>query len=99
VALGNAAMMTEGGIDTGPLAARAEAVRADGSTAMFVAVDGRLAGIVAVSDPIKPTTAEAINALQESGLKIIMATGDNVTTWKDVAAKLGMDEVRADRVP
>ncbi|MGB3387839.1 MAG: heavy metal translocating P-type ATPase [Pseudaminobacter sp.] len=99
VALGNAAMMAEGGIDTGSLEARADALRAEGATAMFVAVEGRLAGIVAVSDPIKPTTVEAIKALHESGLKIIMATGDNATTAKAVAAKLGIDEVRADILP
>ncbi|RUM97382.1 heavy metal translocating P-type ATPase [Pseudaminobacter arsenicus] len=99
VALGNAAMMVASGVAIKPLEARADALRADGSTAMFVAVEGRLAGIVAVSDPIKPTTAEAIKALHESGLKIIMATGDNEKTAKAVAAKLGIDEVRADILP
>jgi Cu+-exporting ATPase len=99
VALGNAAMMAEAGVDAGSLEARADALRADGATAMFVAVDGKLAGIVAVSDPIKATTKEAIDALHESGLKIIMATGDNATTAKAVAAKLGIDEVRADILP
>ena len=66
---------------------------------MFVAVDGKLAGIVAVADPIKATTAEAIRALHDSGLRIIMATGDNERTAKAVAAKLGIDEVRADMLP
>ncbi|MFU0507013.1 heavy metal translocating P-type ATPase [Pseudaminobacter sp. NGMCC 1.201702] len=99
VALGNAAMMALDGADTEPLDARADALRADGSTAMFVSVEGRLAGIIAVSDPIKSTTAEAIRALHDSGLKIIMATGDNERTAKAVAASLGIDEVRADILP
>jgi Cu+-exporting ATPase len=99
VALGNAAMMALDGVDTESLEARADALRADGSTAMFVAVGSRLAGVVAVSDPIKSTTAEAIRALHDSGLKIIMATGDNERTARAVAARLGIDEVRADILP
>ena len=78
---------------------RADTLRSEGKTAMFVAVDGKLAGIVAVADPIKATTADAIRALHESGLRIIMATGDNERTAKAVAAKLGIDEVRADMLP
>ena len=99
VALGNRAMMDEAGVDGDGLAAKADALRADGRTAMFVGVDGKLAGIVAVADPIKSTTAEAIRALHEKGLKIIMATGDNERTAKAVAARLGIDEVRADVLP
>ena len=99
VSLGNAAMMADLGVDVSRLAGDADALRADGKTAMFVAVDGSAAGLVAVADPIKATTAEAIRALHARGLKIIMATGDNERTAKAVAAKLGIDEVRADMLP
>jgi Cu+-exporting ATPase len=99
VSLGNAMMMQEVGIDDAALSGRADALRADGKTAMFVAVGGRLAGIVAVADPVKATTAEAIEALHRSGLKIIMATGDNERTARAVAEKLGIDDIRADILP
>ncbi|MBX9452865.1 MAG: heavy metal translocating P-type ATPase [Mesorhizobium sp.] len=99
VSLGNRAMMEAMGLDTQALRERADALRKDGKTAMFVAVDGKLAGIVAVADPVKATTAEAIRALHESGLKIIMATGDNALTAKAVADRLGIDAVRADMLP
>ncbi|TPI28987.1 heavy metal translocating P-type ATPase [Mesorhizobium sp. B3-1-6] len=97
VALGNAAMMADLGVGTS--AANAEAVQADGKTAMFVAFDGRFAGIVAVADPVKATTAEAIKALHDKGLRIIMATGDNERTAKAIAGRLGIDEVRAGLLP
>ncbi|TGS12829.1 heavy metal translocating P-type ATPase [Mesorhizobium sp. M2E.F.Ca.ET.209.01.1.1] len=97
VALGNAAMMADLGVETP--AANAEELQADGKTAMFVAVDGAFAGIVAVADPVKATTAEAIKALHERGLRIIMATGDNERTAKAIAGKLGIDEVRAGLLP
>ncbi len=99
VVLGNAAMLDEIKVNAGELSTKADALRAEGKTAMFVAVDGKLAGIVAVADPIKTTTVEAIKALHESGLKIIMATGDNERTAKTVAAQLGIDEIRADILP
>ncbi|MER8834196.1 heavy metal translocating P-type ATPase [Mesorhizobium sp. M0909] len=99
VALGNAAMMADLGIDTASVLASAEALQADGKTAMFVAAAGKLAGLVAVADPIKATTAEAIKALHDSGLKIVMATGDNERTAKAIAAKLGIDAVRAGLLP
>ncbi|MER8592058.1 heavy metal translocating P-type ATPase [Mesorhizobium sp. M0323] len=99
VALGNAAMMADLGIDTASVLASAEALQADGKTAMFVAVAGKLAGLVAVADPIKATTAEAIKALHDSGLRIVMATGDNERTAKAIAAKLGIDAVRAGLLP
>ncbi|MET2829045.1 heavy metal translocating P-type ATPase [Mesorhizobium shangrilense] len=99
VALGNAAMMADLGIDIAVLAERAGALQADGKTAMFVAVDKKLAGIVAVADPIKATTVEAIKALHERGLRIIMATGDNERTAKAIAKRLGIDEVRAGLMP
>ncbi|MBY5610231.1 heavy metal translocating P-type ATPase [Rhizobium leguminosarum] len=99
VALGNAAMLADLGIHPTALAEKAEALRGDGKTVMFVVFDGALAGLVAVADRIKPTTAAAIKALHDSGLKIIMATGDNERTARAVAKSLGIDEVRADVLP
>ncbi|WP_306753060.1 heavy metal translocating P-type ATPase [Paracoccus actinidiae] len=98
-ALGNTAMMTVLGLDSTLAEARADALRSDGKTAMFVAVDGRLAGIVAVADPIKASTTEAIRTLHQLGLRVIMATGDNQRTAEAVAARLGIDEVRAGVLP
>ena len=99
VALGNAAMMTDLGLSTDEAEAEADTLRADGKTAMFVAVDGTLAGIVAVADPIKETTEAAIRDLHALGLTVIMATGDNRRTAEAVASKLGIDEVRAGVLP
>ncbi|RVD26665.1 MULTISPECIES: heavy metal translocating P-type ATPase [unclassified Mesorhizobium] len=99
VALGNAAMMADLGVDTVSISAQADALRGEGKTAMFVAVGGVLAGLVAVADPVKPTTAAAIGALHDSGLRIIMATGDNERTARAIAGKLGIDEVRAGLLP
>jgi Cu+-exporting ATPase len=94
-ALGNARLMQASGIDAGPLAQTAEARRKHGETVMFLAAGGKLAGIIAVADPIKETAAEAIRKLHAQGLKIVMATGDNETTAKSVAAELGIDAVHA----
>ncbi|HEY9086186.1 MAG TPA: copper-translocating P-type ATPase [Candidatus Tyrphobacter sp.] len=99
VSLGNAALMSSLGIDVGASSSVAERLRAEGKTAMFVAVDGALAGLVAVADPIKETTPAAIEALHEAGIRIVMLTGDNETTAKAVAAKLGIDDVVADVLP
>ncbi|NNU82265.1 heavy metal translocating P-type ATPase, partial [Halovulum dunhuangense] len=99
VALGNAAMMREMGLDTDTAEARADTLRAEGKTAMFLAVDGALVGIVAVADPIKDSTAQAIRELHAQGLRVIMATGDNARTAQAVAGKLGIDEVRAGILP
>jgi Cu+-exporting ATPase len=99
VSLGNAAMMADLGVPIASLSSQADAMRSEGKTAMFVAVDGKPAGLIAVADPVKPTTADAIRALHDKGLRIIMATGDNERTAKAVAAKLGIDEVRADMLP
>ena len=99
VALGNAAMMADLGIAIDTLKAETERLRGEGKTVMFVAIDGQLAGLVAVADRIKPTTSAAIKALHDSGLKIIMATGDNAQTAKAVATSLGIDDVRADLLP
>ncbi len=95
VALGNHAMMEAEGVATDDADDKADALRGDGKTAMYLAVDGKLAGIVAVADPIKETTRAAIEALHEAGLTIIMATGDNERTARAVAAQLGLDDVRA----
>ncbi len=99
VTLGNAAMMREMGLDTAQADAKADTLRAEGKTAMFVAVDGALVGIVAVADPIKDSTAQAIKELHAQGLRVIMATGDNERTAQAVAGKLGIDEVRAGILP
>ncbi len=99
VALGNRALMTELSVDISDIEARAEELRADGQTAMFVAVDGEQAGVLGVADPIKKTTPEAIKALHAEGLRVIMLTGDSATTAKAVAAKLGIDDVVAEVLP
>ena len=98
-ALGNAAMMQDLGLDVSGAEAAADVLRAAGKTAMFVAIDGALAGIVAVADPIKDSTAPAIAALHALGIRVIMATGDNARTAQAVAARLGIDEVRAGVLP
>jgi Cu+-exporting ATPase len=99
VALGNSAMMSDLGVSSDEADDYADKLRAEGKTAMFVAVDGRLAGMVAVADPIKESTADAIRELQGLGLAIIMATGDNQRTAEAVARQLGIDEVRAGVLP
>jgi P-type Cu+ transporter len=99
VALGNTMLMMETGADAFALHDRAEALRTEGATVVFLAVDGRLAGLLAVADPIKESTPEAIRRLKESGIRILIATGDGLTTAKAVAAKLGVDEVRGEVRP
>ena len=99
VLIGNAAFLAESGVDTQPLAAEADSLRRDGATAIFVSVDGRPAGILAISDPVKPTTPEAIAALHRDGVRIVMLTGDNRTTAEAVARRLGIDEVEAEVLP
>ena len=99
VALGNSKMMEAIGADITPLTEGADNLRAQGATAMFVAVNGKAAGVIAVSDPIKDTAPEAIQNLHKAGLKIVMLTGDNETTARAVAEKLGIDEVHADVMP
>lgn len=98
VVLGNAAMFRELGIDPTPLLVQAEARREHGDTVMLIATDGEMAGLVSVSDPIKSSTAEAIQELKAAGLKIIMVTGDNATTARAVAEKLRI-EFEADVLP
>ena len=99
VHVGNAGFLRELSIATGPLEAEAERLRADGATAVFVAIDGKLAGVIAVADPVKATTAEALSALHAEGIRIIMLTGDNRTTAEAVARKLGIDQVEAEVLP
>lgn len=99
VALGNAAMMRDIGADPGAFAETATSLQEQGKTAMFVAVDGRAAGLIAVADRLKETTPSAIRALHEAGLRIVMATGDSRRTADAVARDLGIDDVRAEVSP
>ncbi len=99
VALGNAKLVADLGLDVGALAAVADARRDQGETVMFVIVDKEIAGMVGVADPVKETTLDALRALHEQGFRIVMATGDNARTAKAVAARLGIDEIRADVLP
>jgi Cu+-exporting ATPase len=100
VALGNMALMKEAGISTDDaMAAQAEALREDGASVMYLGVAGQLAGLVAVADPIKETTAEALSALNALGIRTVMATGDGLTTAHTVARKLGLDEVHGELKP
>ena len=99
VLLGNAALLTDAGIDADPLALRADALRAEGQTVMFVALDGKLAGLLGVADPLKAHSAEAVRQLQREGLRVVMLTGDSALTAQAVAATLGLDDVLADVLP
>ena len=99
VALGNLALLAELGVDGRELSARAEDLRRGGQTVLFVAVENRLAGSLGVSDPIKPTTPEAIRALHDDGVRIVMLTGDSRTTAQAVAKNLGVDDFQAEVLP
>ncbi len=99
LALGNTALMTRLGVPVEVLTAQAEALRAEGASVMFLAVDGALAGLLAVSDPIKASTAEALATLRSTGMRVIMATGDGLTTARAIAARLGIDEVHGEVKP
>jgi P-type Cu+ transporter len=99
VSLGNRNLFESMGIDPGELAGKAEALRKEGQTVMFVAVDGKAAGLLGVADPVKGTTAEAIRQLHEEGIRIVMLTGDSRTTAEAVAGKLDIDEVMAEVLP
>jgi Cu+-exporting ATPase len=99
VALGNAKLLADFGSDAGPLTKRAEELRAEGATVILAAVDGRAAGLLAIADPIKSNTPDAIRALKEEGIRIVMLTGDNRTTAQAVAAKLGIAEIEAEILP
>jgi Cu+-exporting ATPase len=99
VAVGNRALFDALGIDTSPLSASAEQLRAAHQTVVFVAVAGKLAGLLGIADPIKPSAAEAIRALHREGLRIVMLSGDSETNARAVARELGIDEVRAEVLP
>jgi Cu+-exporting ATPase len=99
VALGNLKLLQELGVNAGDVAVQANARRDQGETVMLVVIDGAVAGLVSVADPVKETTPAALRELHELGLRIIMATGDNERTARAVAAKLGIDEIRADVLP
>jgi P-type Cu+ transporter len=99
VLLGSAVLLREAGIDAAPLSADAERLRGDGASVIFLAIDGRLAGLLAIHDPIKESTPDAIKALPEAGIRLIMATGDGKTTADAVANRLGIDEVHGEVRP
>jgi len=97
--IGNQRIMSEAGVDTESFSAAADALRREGATAIFVAIDGKAAGVIAIADPIKATTTAAIRSLQEDGIRVVMLTGDNRTTAAAVAEKLGIREVEAEVLP
>src|SRR5450759_5242757 len=99
VLLGNSTLLEEFKIDSGSLAQQAQAMRSEGQTVMFVGIDGKIGGLLAVADPIKKTTPEAIKELHAEGIRIVMLTGDNKVTAEAVAKKLNLDEVVAEVLP
>ncbi len=99
VAVGNRALLDEIGVAPGPLATQAEALRGEGYGVMLVAVDGRVAGLLGVTDPLKPSTPEALRLLRDDGVRIVMVTGDGRATAEAVARKLGLEDVRAEVLP
>jgi len=99
VALGNIKLIQDLGIDAGVLPAKADALRGEGQTVMFLGIDGRAAGLIGVADPIKSTTAEAIQFLHDEGIRIVMLTGDSRKTAEAVAAKLDIDRIQAEVLP
>ncbi|MBI0537448.1 heavy metal translocating P-type ATPase [Roseomonas sp. KE2513] len=99
VALGNARLMQELGVELGALAARADELRREGGTALFLAMDGRPGGVIAVADPVKQSTPAALESLRASGIHIVMLTGDNRTTAEAVARRLGIEEFEGDVLP
>jgi heavy metal translocating P-type ATPase len=99
LALGTSKFLAELNIDTSALADEAERLRCDGATAIFLGVDGKLAGVIAIADPVKPTTPEAFTALAADGIRVVMLTGDNRTTALAVAKRLGIKEVEAEVMP
>ena len=99
IALGNARFLKEIGVDVTALESNAEDLRKEGATAIFMAVDGRVAGVLAIADPVKSTTPEALRGLRAEGIRVVMLTGDNWTTAKAVARRLGIDDVEAEVLP
>ena len=99
LALGNTALMEQDGVEVAALRATAEELRSQGSSVMFLAIEGQLLGLLAVSDPVKASTPEAVQALHQAGMRVVMATGDGVTTAQAVARQLGIDEVHGEVKP
>jgi Cu+-exporting ATPase len=99
LALGGTRLMAEQGVDLASLQGEAERLRAEGATTVFASLDGKLAGLIAIADPVKASTPEAVEALKASGVRLVMMTGDNRTTALAVAHRLGMDEVEAEVLP
>jgi Cu+-exporting ATPase len=99
IVIGNAKIFADSGISIAALDAEAERLRGDGATAVFVAIDGKAAGVIAIADPVKPTTSEALHALADEGVRVVMLTGDNKTTAQAVARRLGIAEVEAEVLP
>ena len=99
VAIGNRRYLVELGVDATPLDSDAERLREDGATAIFVAINGKIAGVIAIADPIKPTTEAALQSLCEDGVAVVMLTGDNWTTARAVAKRLGIGEIEAEILP
>src|SRR5829696_5464441 len=99
VVLGNAAFLREHAVDTSGVAKQADKLREEGATAIFMGVDGRVAGIFAIADPVKNSTPEALAGLKADGIRVVMLTGDNWTTAKAVARRLGIDEIEAEVLP
>jgi Cu+-exporting ATPase len=99
VVLGNAKFLAELGIAVAPLATEAERLRRDGATAIFVAIDGKPVGVIAIADPVKATTPAALDALRQEGLRIVMLTGDNRTTAQAVAGRLAISDIEAEVLP
>jgi Cu+-exporting ATPase len=99
IVLGGTRLMTEEGVDMTPLEGQVERLRSEGTTAIFATVDGKLAGVLGIADPVKTTTPEAVRALKAEGVRLVMMTGDNRTTALAVARKLGIDEVEAEVLP
>jgi Cu+-exporting ATPase len=99
IVLGNARFLAELGVDTAMLLPDAERLRAEGATTVFIAIDGKVAGVIAIADPIKPSTLETVRALRADGIRVVMLTGDNRTTAQAVARRLAIDEVEAEVLP
>lgn len=99
VAIGNRRRLLELGVDATPLDGEAERLREEAATAIFVAIDGKISGVIGIADPIKPTTLDALQSLREDGVAVVMLTGDNWTTARAVAKRLGIDEIEAEILP
>ena len=99
VAVGNLKLLESMSVDPGQFGEKADELRRNGQTVMFIAVDRRAAGLVGVADPVKATTYEAIEALHREGVKVVMLTGDNRTTAEAVARSVGIDQIEADVLP